>query len=193
MVISQQNLKPKYFRGTDGSDEQSIKIEPPSPDQDETHCSFEYQEEKIKETDFQIAHSSHMSAGQVKHFTHDKMEEGSVYNFKLIIPHYVSREDLVPLIQVKWGSIHGKLWEIRKGKSENKFEPYCEVYNDHVVVYAKHFCDVVATCPEKVCAEKVIAFPFGQIESEPGRKETYAKVKTYICNHLYQDKLLRKV
>ena len=120
------------------------------------------------------------------------MEEGSFYKFKLTIPHYVEQDVLVPLIQVKWGNIHEKLWEIRKGKPEDKFEPYCEVYKDHVVVYADHFCDVVCTLPEKVCASKLLAFPFGQIESEPGRKKTHAKVKTYLCNHLYQDESLEK-
>ena len=99
----------------------------------------------------------------------------------------------MPLIQVKWGNIDDKLWEIRKGKPEEKSEPYCEVYNDHVVVYADHFCDVVCTCPEKVCASKLLAFPFGQIDSEPGTLDTHMKVKTYLCSHLYQDKSHKKV
>ena len=51
----------------------------------------------------------------------------------------------------------------------------------------------VCTCPQKICASKLLAFPFGQIDSEPDRKETHTKVKTYLCNHLYQDKSLRKV
>ena len=127
------------------------------------------------------------------YFDHKKMEEESFYKFKLTIPHYVDQKDLVPLIQVKWGNIHGKLVEIRKGKCENQFEPYCEVYNDHIVVHADHFCDVVCTCPEKIYASKLLAFPFGQIYSESRIKETHMKVKTYLCNHLYQDKSLKKV
>ena len=113
------------------------------------------------QTEFQRAHSSHMC--QEDYFVYEKLEEGSHYKFKLTIPHYVEQEALVPLIQVKWGNIHEKLCEIRKGKPEEKFEPYCEVYNDHVIVYADHFCDVVCTCPDKVCTSKLLAFPFGQI------------------------------
>ena len=137
--------------------------------------------------------STDMYPEPLKYFVPQNLEERSLYNFKLTIPHYVEQDVLVPLIQVKWGNIYEKLWEIRKGKYKDKFEPYCEVYNDHVVVYADHFCDVVCTLPEKVCASKLFAFPFGQIESEPGRKKTHAKVKTYLCNHLYQDESLRKV
>ena len=48
-------------------------------------------------------------------------------------------------------------------------------------------------CPQNICASKLLAFPFGQIDSESGRKETHTKVKTYLCNHLYQDESLRKV
>ena len=82
---------------------------------------------------------------------------------------------------------------MKNGKPNDKYEPYYEVYKDHVVLYANHFCDVVCTCPQKICASKLLAFPFGQIDLEPGRKEIHTKVKTYLCNHLYQDKSLRKV
>ena len=127
----------------------------------------------------------------LKYFVPQNLEEG--YKFKLTIPHYVEEDGLVPLIQVKWGNIHEKLWEIRKGKPDDKFEPYCEVYQDHVVVYSTHFCDVVCTLPQKVCASKLLALPFGQLDTRSGRKETYTKVKTYLCSHLYQDESLQKV
>ena len=130
---------------------------------------------------------------QPEYFVHKKMEEKSSYKFKLTIPDYVEQRDLVPSIQVKWGNIQVKLMDIRKGKCEDKFEPYCEVYNDHVAIYADHFCDVVCTCPKKVCTSKQLAFPFVQIYSEPGIKKTHMKVKTYLCNHLYQDKSVKKM
>ena len=187
----------KSSKETEDSDGQLKKREPLSEDEAQAHSSVMYQTvhntKKVEETDFQEGYSIQCHTEQPQHFIHKNVDEQSFYNFKLTIPHYVEQQDLVPLIQVKWGNIQGKLREIRKGKSEDKFEPYCEVYNDHVVVYADHFCDVVCTCPEKVCASKLLAFPFGQIESKTGRKETHTKVKTYLCNHLYQDESLRKV
>ena len=187
----------KSSKETEDSDGQLKKREPLSEDEAQAHSSVMYQTvhntKKVEETDFQDGYSIQFYTEQPQHFIHKNVDEESFYNFKLTIPHYVDQQDLVPLIQVKWGNIQGKLREIRKGKSEDKFEPYCEVYNDHVVVYADHFCDVVCTCPEKVCASKLLAFPFGQIESKSGRKETHTKVKTYLCNHLYQDESLRKV
>ena len=138
-------------------------------------------------------YSSDMYPDQPKYFVPQNWEGGSLYKFKLTVPHYVEQDVLAPLIQVKWGNIHEKLLEICKGKPEDKLERYCEVYQDHVVVYSTHFCDVVCTLPQKVCASKLLGFPFGQIDSKPGRKETYTKMKTYLCNHLYQDESLRKV
>ena len=187
----------KSSKETDDSDGQLKKLEPLSEDEGQAHSSAMYHTEhnakKVEETDFQEGYFIQCYTEQPQHFIHKNVDEESFYNFKLTIPHYVDRQDLVPLIQVKWGNIQGKLREIRKGKSEDKFEPYCEVYNDHVVVYADHFCDVLCTCPEKVCASKLLAFPFGQIESKTGRRETHTKVKTYLCNHLYQDESLKKV
>ena len=184
----------KSSKETEDSDGQLKKREPLSEDEAQAHSSVMYQTvhntKKVEETE---GYSIQCYTEQPQHFIHKNVDEESFHNFKLTIPHYVDQQDLVPLIQVKWGNIQGKLREIRKGKSEDKFEPYCEVYNHHVVVYADHFCDVVCTCPEKVCASKLLAFPFGQIESKTGRKETHSKVKTYLCNHLYQDESLRKV
>ena len=120
-------------------------------------------------------------------------EKQSVYRFRLTIPHYVKNEDLVPSTQVKFGNIHGKLSKIRKGKSGDKFEPYYDVFESYVKIYAHHFCDVVCTCPEKICVSKLLVFPFGQIHSESKRMKTLSKVKTYLCSHLYQDKSLKKV
>ena len=175
--------------GTDHSDyHQSMKSNPL-----EATCSNEDEglnTLNFKGNDVQMAHSSQ---DKIKHFLDENIEDDSVYRFKLTIPHYVDQEELVPLIQVKCGNIHGKLSEVKKGKPNDKFEPYYEVYRNHVVLYANHFCDVVCTCPQNICASKLLDFPFGQIDSESGRKETHTKVKTYLCNHLYQDESLRKV
>ena len=144
-----------------------------------------------EQIDFQEAHSSQM--WPFIPVDTDQEETKYRHRFKLTIPHYVEQEELLPTIQVKWGNIHSELFEVRKGESKDKYEPYCEVYRDHVILYASHFCDVVCTSTAKVCASKLLAFPFGQIDSEPARKETHTKVKTYLCNHLYQDKSLKMV
>ena len=186
-------LETKFFKETD---EQLEKLDALPLDGTETEYNVVRQTEnytiKDEKNDVQKAHCSYLYTEPPKHVIHENVDEESFYKFKLTIPHYVERENLVDLIQVKWGNIQGKLREIRKGKSEDKFEPYCEVYSDHVVVYADHFCDVICTCPEKVCASKLLAFPFGQIYSEPGRMETHIKMKTYLCSHLNQDKSLKK-
>ena len=178
------------------TDSQPMKLDPLTPERTyplEVACSTK--DEGLNTSSFggndvQIAHSSQ---DKTKHFLDENIEDHSVYRFKLTIPHYVDQEELIPLIQVKCRNIHGKLSEVKNGKSNDTSEPYYEVYRDHVVLYANHFCDVVSTCPHKICASQLLAFPFGQIDSESGRKETHTKVKTYLCNHLYQDGLLRKV
>ena len=186
-------LETKSFKETD---EQLEKFNALPLDGTETEYNVVPQTEnytiKDEKNDVQEAHCSYMYTEPPKHVIHKNVDQESFYKFKLTIPHYVEGKNLVDLIQVKWGNIQGKLREIRKGKPD-KFEPYCEVYSDHVVVYADHFCDVVCTCPEKVCASKLLAFPFGQIYSEPGRMDNHIKMKTYLCSHLYQDKSLKKV
>ena len=201
--IKHEPVSPKEVRDSDDDESMKLeivspkeKLEPLSVDEAKAHSSSMYQTVhngmKVEQTDFQEGHSSHRYTEVPKNVMHEDVDEETFYKFKLTIPHYVDQENLLPLIQVKWGNMQDKLREIRKGKPD-KFEPYCEVYNDHVVVYADHFCDVVCTCPEKVCASKLLAFPFGQIYSERGGYETHMKVKTYLCSHLYQDKSLKKV
>ena len=203
--MKHEHVSPTEVRDTD--DDQSMKLEivspkeelelePVSADEPRAHSGAMYhtvhKAMKVDEINFQEGHSSHRCTEIPKHVIHEDVDEETFYKFKLTIPHFVEQESLLHLIQVKWGNIQEKLRDIRKGKPD-KFEPYYEVYNDHVVVYADHFCDVVCTCPEKVCASKLLAFPFGQIYSERGRLETHIKVKTYLCSHLYQDKSLKKV
>ena len=143
--------------------------------------------------DFERAHSSHMYLEPSKYFLLENLKETSLPKFKLTIPHYVEDENLVALVEVKWGSIDGKLRKMRKETNAGKDEPYCEVNNDHVVVYANHVCDVVCTCPEKVCDCKLWAYPFGQKCYQPEKDDTIIEMKTYLCSHLYQDKSLKKV
>ena len=175
---------------------QLMKRDPLSPERTdplEVACSTKdegFNTSSFGGNDVQIAHSSQ---DKTKHFLDENIEDHSVYRFKLTIPHYVDQKELVPLIQVKCGNVHGKLSEVKNGKPNEKFQPYYEVYRDHLVLYANHFCDVVCTCPQNICSSKLLAFPFGQIDSESGRKETHTKVKTYLCSHLYQDESLRKV
>ena len=125
---------------------------------------------------------------------HENIDNKVNHMYELTIPYYVDRKcGLLDSIKVKWGNIRGLLKELQKDKSVGKFEPYYKVYENHVTVYANRFCDVFCTYPQKVCASKVLAIPFGQIDLGYGRKETHAKVKTYLCSHLYQDVSLKKV
>ena len=115
------------------------------------------------------------------------------YKYNVTLPHYIEDQAQLDLIQVKLGGVRGELKTVQKTKPLNNSEPYCEVFSDHVILYTNHFCDVFCTFPVKVCASRVLAIPFGQIDTEPGREETYAKVKTYLCSHLYQNETLKKV
>ena len=123
--------------GSRDLDHQSLKYEAKSFHSTKNYDYTAKAQSSVVQTDIGGAHSSNMYPKQPKYFVPQNLEGGSLYKFKLTIPHYVEQDVLVPLIQVKWGNIHENLWEIRKGKSD------CEVYNDHVVVYANHFCDVV--------------------------------------------------
>ena len=122
-------LEAKSSKETEDSDGQLKKQEPLPEDEAQAHSSVMYQTvhntKKVEETDFQEGYSIQCYTEQPQHFIHKNVDDESFYNFKLTIPHYVDQQVLVPLIQLKWGNIQGKLREIRKGKSDDKFEPYC--------------------------------------------------------------------
>ena len=192
-LIKLEVLSPKKERD---SDDHSLKHEPFFPEKVEYHDEFMTldpgnSDDKPKKQEF--VKTENYDAPMKQESIPVDGEKESVYRLRLTIPHYVKNEDLVPSIQVKFGDIHGKLSKIRKGKPRDKIEPYYDVFKSHVKIYAHHFCDVVCTCLEKVCASKLLVIPFGQIDSEPKRMKTHSKVKAYLCNHLYQDKSLTKV
>ena len=166
-------LEPISPEKLEHNDEKPTELDPSTSQGSRGFEEKEQMETMSSSSDDSKTNYSHKCLEKPEHFIHKDMKEGSLYKFKLIIPHYVDQKDFVPLIQVKWGNIYDKLTEIRKGNPGDKLEPYCEVYGDHIIVYADHFCDVICTCPERICASKLIAFPFGQIESEPGYRDPY--------------------
>ena len=108
--------------------------------------------------------------------------------FKATIPHAASSDHLSSL-KVRSGDIRRpkSMQEVRKERPDKDNEPYCEIRNDHSVVYSSDIRDMVCTSDEKICTSKILAIPVGMMETteNDATLKTFVKVKTLLCSHLY--------
>ena len=117
------------------------------------------------------------------------------YKYKMTIPHYLPRYYNLSSIKVKYGKLKQPLQmtEVLKGNPQIQSLPCYEVSKKHITIYANHFCDVVCTSVQKICTSKILAIPFGWIGRLGSDADTHMKVKTYMCNYLYNNNDLKMV
>ena len=120
----------------------------------------------------------------------------SGYKYKVTIPHCLARSHDSSSIRVRYGDIYkGTLREIKLGRPRKGFEPFYEVQDKNILVFANHFCDVVCTSAHKICTSNILALPFGLIRTlDTGSAEqTNVKVKIFLCSILYSSTSLQRV
>ena len=120
----------------------------------------------------------------VIHFNTQESEAKQVgYKYKTTLPLVVSCQK--HSIKVYHGDILGRRSppEISDKKPENESEPYYEKKEDAITLYSNHFSPSFATCEDKICTSKIVALPFGKIDTNHEKPEV--TVKTFLCNHLY--------
>ena len=130
------------------------------------------------------------------HTTEEEKQRVKVkYKYKMTIPHYLCKYHNLSSIKVKYGNLKRPLQmkEIQKGDPHYQSLPYYEVSKKHITIYAHHFCDVVCTSVQKICTSKILAIPFGWIGRLDSDADTHMKVKTYMCNYLYNNSDLKMV
>ena len=117
------------------------------------------------------------------------------YKYKITIPHYLSRHHDLSNLRVKCGNLRQPLQmtEVQKGNPQGQLLPCFEIDKKCITVYADHFCPVVCTSTQKVCTSKIIAMPYGWIGTHGDVSQTHMKVKTYLCNYLYNNGNLKQV
>ena len=117
------------------------------------------------------------------------------YKYKVTIPHYLSRHHSLSFVKVKYGNLKYPhlMTEVEKGNQQMKSLPYYQIDKRNITIYANHFCDVVCTSTQKVCTSKILAIPFGWIGTIGSEPVTHMKVKTYLCNYLYNNNGLKLV
>ena len=127
---------------------------------------------------------------------HTKEKEQSTTDCKYIatIPHYLSRQHNLLLVKVRIGNLkHPHLMkEILQGNPHNQRLPCYEVDKKFITIYANHFCDVVCSSTQKICTSKILAIPFGLIDTVGSENQPCMKVKVFLCNYLYSNKNLKQ-
>ena len=101
------------------------------------------------------------------------------FKFKVTIPHCLTNELELSLLKVRCGNIERKPSLRTVVKTS-----YYTTDDKYITLYMNHFCDIVCTSSKKVCNSSLLILPFGSLEqNEEG--QTYAKVKVFICNLLF--------
>ena len=124
-----------------------------------------------------------------------KQEVKMEYKYKMVIPHYLSRNKNLSCLKVRYGNLRRPLQmkEVQKGNPQTHSLPCYEISKHHFTIYANHFCDVVCTSDQKICTSKILAIPFGWIGTFGTDTDSHMKVKTYLCSYLYNNNDLKLV
>ena len=108
------------------------------------------------------------------------------FKFKARFPHCLQTESDFALVKVRWGNIFQQrsLKEVPKGDPEPSAVPCYSIDGQFITLYTNHFCDVVCTTEEKLCNKLLVILPFGYISRCEEDRQTYVKVKVFVCSYL---------
>ena len=109
------------------------------------------------------------------------------FKFKVTIPHCLTGELELSSLKVRCGNIlesKRSLRKVPKGSQDGTGIPYYTADDKYITLYTNHFCDIVCTSVKKVCNSSLRILPFGSLEQDHGG-QTYAKVKVFLCNLLF--------
>ena len=108
------------------------------------------------------------------------------FKFKVTIPHCLTNGLELSLLKVRCGNIERKrsLRTVVRRSPDGAGTPYYTTDEEYITLYTNHFCDILCTSSKKGCNSSLLILAFGSLEQDE-EGQTYAKVKVFLCNLLF--------
>ena len=117
----------------------------------------------------------------------DGLGEVVGWKFKACIPHCLQDTHDLSLVKVRCGNIFNwkSMREVPEGDPKSSMVPCYKIDENCITLYTNHFCDVVCSSEEKLCHKSLVILPFGRLDHDKDERNTFAKVKLFLCSTLY--------
>ena len=122
----------------------------------------------------------------------DQNKEKRRYKYQVTLPHCAPNDVDFEHIRVRYGNIlkPESLKEAARTPTDERL-PYFEVHPRFITLYTNHFCVWICSSEKKICDKKLQILVYGNLRDHT--EETYAKIKVFLGNYLYERRDMRKV